>query len=98
MTSVQFIHSSIKIHGLCLTMGGLLGNRMVVLGMSLFAALYLLAGSMMAVVGIVAVHLIPHLFKTGSVIWVGVLVSDKIDKGSLFFNVVTRNEIFQTFI
>ncbi|XP_033643413.1 uncharacterized protein LOC117303353 [Asterias rubens] len=55
-------------------MGGLLGNRMVVLGMSLFAALYLLAGSMMAVVGIVAVHLIPHLFKTGSVIWVGVLV------------------------
>ncbi|XP_038046840.1 uncharacterized protein LOC119721040 [Patiria miniata] len=55
-------------------MGDCLSNRLVVLGVALFAALYLLAGAMMAAVGLVAFLKMPVLFSTGCIIWVGFVV------------------------
>ncbi|XP_022084138.1 uncharacterized protein LOC110975726 [Acanthaster planci] len=55
-------------------MGDCLSNRLVVLGVALFAALNLIAGAMMASVGLVAFLRMPDLFTTGCIIWAGFVV------------------------
>ena len=56
-------------------MADCLSNRLVVLGVALFAALCLLAGAMMASVGLVAFLQMPDIFSTGCIIWAGFVVS-----------------------